>query len=43
MQKSTSATGSWLVAAHPAWSTIKSIGRLESIRTVGETVTTEQR
>jgi predicted transposase YbfD/YdcC len=34
---------SWLVAAHPAWNTIKSIGMIESIRTVGQTVTTEQR
>jgi predicted transposase YbfD/YdcC len=34
---------SWLVAAHPAWTTIKSIGVVESIRTVGEAVTTEQR
>jgi predicted transposase YbfD/YdcC len=34
---------SWLVAGHPAWNTIKSIGVVESIRTVGETVTTEQR
>jgi predicted transposase YbfD/YdcC len=34
---------SWLVAAHPAWNTITSIGRVQSIRTVGETVTTEQR
>jgi predicted transposase YbfD/YdcC len=34
---------SWLVAAHPAWNTIKSIGVVESIRTVGEAVTTEQR
>jgi predicted transposase YbfD/YdcC len=34
---------SWLVDAHPAWSTIKSIGVVQSIRTIGETVTTEQR
>jgi predicted transposase YbfD/YdcC len=34
---------SWLVTAHPAWNTIKSIGVVESIRTIGETVTTEQR
>jgi predicted transposase YbfD/YdcC len=34
---------SWLAAAHPAWSTIKSIGVVESIRTVGEAVTTERR
>ncbi|MDR3162089.1 MAG: ISAs1 family transposase, partial [Spirochaetaceae bacterium] len=34
---------SWLVNAHPAWNTIKSIGVVESIRTIGETVTTEQR
>jgi predicted transposase YbfD/YdcC len=34
---------SWLVAAHPAWNTIKSVGVIESIRTLGETVTTEQR
>jgi predicted transposase YbfD/YdcC len=34
---------SWLVAAHPAWNTITSIGVIESIRTIGETVTTEQR
>jgi predicted transposase YbfD/YdcC len=34
---------SWLVATHPAWNTIRSIGLVESIRTVGETVTTEQR
>ncbi|MDR1251692.1 MAG: ISAs1 family transposase, partial [Treponema sp.] len=34
---------SWLIAAHPAWKTIKSIGVVESIRTVGETVSTELR
>jgi predicted transposase YbfD/YdcC len=34
---------SWLVAAHPAWNTIKSIGVVESIRTVGEKVTIEYR
>ncbi|MDR2246301.1 MAG: hypothetical protein LBE17_06470 [Treponema sp.] len=34
---------SWLVAPHPAWNTIKSIGPVESIRTTGETATTEQR
>jgi predicted transposase YbfD/YdcC len=34
---------SWLVAAHPAWNTIKSIGVVESIRTIGEAVTIEQR
>jgi predicted transposase YbfD/YdcC len=34
---------SWLVDAHPAWNTIKSIGVVESIRTIGETVTTELR
>ncbi|MDR2246209.1 MAG: hypothetical protein LBE17_05990 [Treponema sp.] len=34
---------SWLVAAHPAWNTITSIGVIESIRTIGETATTEQR
>jgi predicted transposase YbfD/YdcC len=34
---------SWLVAAHPAWNTIKSIGLVESVRTLGETATTEQR
>ncbi|MDR1250299.1 MAG: ISAs1 family transposase [Treponema sp.] len=34
---------SWLVAAHPAWNTIKSIGVVESIRTIGERVSTEQR
>jgi predicted transposase YbfD/YdcC len=34
---------SWLIAAHPAWNTIKSIGRVESIRTIDETVTTEYR
>jgi predicted transposase YbfD/YdcC len=34
---------SWLVTAHPAWNTITSIGLVESIRTVGETDTTEQR
>jgi hypothetical protein len=34
---------SWLVAAHPAWNTMTSIGVIESIRTLGETVTTEQR
>jgi predicted transposase YbfD/YdcC len=34
---------SWLVAAHPAWNTITSIGLVESIRTIGETATTEQR
>jgi predicted transposase YbfD/YdcC len=33
----------WLVATHPAWNTIKSIGRIESIRMVGEMVTAEQR
>ncbi|MDR2247386.1 MAG: hypothetical protein LBE17_12080 [Treponema sp.] len=34
---------SWLVAVHPAWNTITSIGVIESIRTLGETVSTEQR
>jgi predicted transposase YbfD/YdcC len=34
---------SWLIDAHPAWSTITSIGVVESIRTIGETVSTEQR
>jgi predicted transposase YbfD/YdcC len=34
---------SWLVDAHPAWNTVKSIGVVESVRTIGETVGTEQR
>jgi predicted transposase YbfD/YdcC len=34
---------SWLVAAHSAWNTIKSIGVVESIRMVGGTTTTELR
>jgi predicted transposase YbfD/YdcC len=34
---------SWLVDTHPAWNTIKSIGVVESIRTIGERVTTELR
>jgi hypothetical protein len=34
---------SWLVAAHPAWNTITSIGVIESIRTLGETATAKQR
>jgi predicted transposase YbfD/YdcC len=34
---------SWLIATHPTWNTIKSIGVVESIRTIDETVTTEYR
>jgi hypothetical protein len=34
---------SWQGTAHPAWNTIKSIGLVESIHTLRETATSEQR